>query len=74
MIAIYNNQRYSKSRLCLILIKKSNFNYKLIEFLKEKLSLNNIKKKVYRLEEEIKDILRSNEKVIKNLKIYRGII
>ena len=58
----------------LILIKKSNVNYKLIEFLKEKLNLNNIKKKVYRLEEEIKDILGSNEKVIKNLKIYRWII
>ena len=43
MIVIYHNNRCSKSRLCLDLIKKSNTDYKVIEYLKEELSVNNIK-------------------------------
>ena len=69
MIVIYHNNRCSKSRLCLDLIKKSNTDYKVIEYLKEDLSVNNIKKIVDGLEGDIKDIVRTNEKEIKNLKI-----
>ena len=69
MIVIYHNNRCSKSRLCLELIKKSNSDYKVIEYLKEDLSLNNIKKIVYGLEGEIKEIIRNNEKEIKKVKI-----
>ena len=43
MIVIYHNNRCSKSRLCLDLIKKSGTDYKVIEYLKEDLSVNNIK-------------------------------
>jgi len=43
MIVIYHNNRCSKSRLCLELIKKSNTDYKVIEYLKENLGVNNIK-------------------------------
>ena len=69
MIVIYHNNRCSKSRLCLELIKKSNTDYKVIEYLKEDLSVNNIKEIVYGLEDEINDIVRTNEKEIKNIKI-----
>ena len=69
MIVIYHNNRCSKSRLCLDLIKKSNTDYKLIEYLKEDLSVNNIKEIVYGLEDEINDIIRTNEKEIKKVKI-----
>ena len=69
MIVIYHNNRCSKSRLCLELIKKSNSDYKVIEYLKKDLSLNNIKKIVYGLEGEIKEIIRNNEKEIKKAKI-----
>ena len=69
MIVIYHNNRCSKSRLCLELIKKSNTDYKVIEYLKEDLSVNNIKEIVYGLEGEINDIVRTNEKEIKNIKI-----
>ena len=69
MIVIYHNNRCSKSRLCLELIKKSNTDFKVIEYLKEDLSVNNIKEIVYGLEGEINDIVRTNEKEIKNIKI-----
>ena len=69
MIVIYHNNRCSKSRLCLDLIKKSNTEYKVIEYLKEDLSVNNIKEIVYGLEDEINDIIRTNEKEIKKVKI-----
>ena len=69
MIVIYHNNRCSKSRLCLDLIKKSNTEYKVIEYLKEDLSVNNIKEIVYGLEGDINDIVRTNEKEIKNVKI-----
>ena len=69
MIVIYHNNRCSKSRLCLDLIKKSNTDYKVIEYLKEDLSVNNIKEIVYGLEDDIHDIVRRNEKEIKNVKI-----
>ena len=69
MIVIYHNNRCSKSRLCLDLIKKSNNDYKVIEYLKEDLSQNNIKEIVYGLEGEINDIVRTNEKEIKKVKI-----
>ena len=69
MIVIYHNNRCSKSRLCLDLIKKSNTEYKVIEYLKEDLSVNNLKEIVDGLEGDIKDIVRTNEKEIKNVKI-----
>ena len=69
MIVIYHNNRCSKSRLCLDLIKKSNNDYKVIEYLKEDLSENNIKEIVYGLEGDINNIVRTNEKEIKNVKI-----
>ena len=69
MIVIYHNNRCSKSRFCLDLIKKSNTDYKVIEYLKEDLSVNKIKEIVDGLEGDIKDIVRTNEKEIKNVKI-----
>ena len=69
MIVIYHNNRCSKSRLCLELIKKSNTDYKVIEYLKEDLSVNNIKEIVYVLKGDINDIVRTNEKESKTVKI-----
>ena len=69
MIIIYHNNRCSKSRQCLDIIKKSNLCYKVVEYLKEEFNISIIKKIVYGLEGEIKDIVRSDEKVIKGIKI-----
>ena len=69
MITIYHNNRCSKSRECLGLIQASKIEYKIIEYLKDELSLNQIEKIVNGLEGELKDILRVNEKVLKGIKI-----
>ena len=69
MIVIYHNNRCSKSRQCLDLIKKSNTDYKVIEYLKEDLSVNNIKEIVNGLEGNINDIVRRNQTEIKKVKI-----
>ena len=69
MIVIYHNNRCSKSRFCLDLIKKSNTDYKVIEYLKEDITENNIKEIVYGLEGEINEIVRTNEKEIQKVKI-----
>ena len=69
MIVIYHNNRCSKSRQCLDLIKKSNTDYNVIEYLKEDLSVNNIKEIVYGLEGNINDIVRRNQNEIKKVKI-----
>ena len=69
MIEIYHNNRCLKSRQCLDLIKKSNTDYKVIEYLKEDLSVNNIKEIVNGLEGNINDIVRRNQTEIKKVKI-----
>ena len=69
MIVKYHNNRCSKSRQCLDLIKESNTDYKVIEYLKEDLSVNNIKVIVNGLEGNINDIVRRNQTEIKKVKI-----
>ena len=43
MIIIYHNNRCSKSRKCLNLLKESKTDYKIIEYLKDELSTYAIK-------------------------------
>ena len=69
MIIIYHNNRCSKSRQCLNLLKENKVNYNIIEYLKDELSANDIKDIVYKLDGDIRDIIRVNEKEIKGLKI-----
>ena len=69
MIIIYHNNRCSKSRKCLNLLKKSKTDYKIIEYLKDEFSPNTIKDILSRLDGDIKDVIRVNEKDIKGLKI-----
>ena len=51
------------------LIKNSITDLKVIEYLQEDLSVYNTKEIVYGLEGEIKDIIRTNEMEIKNVKL-----
>ena len=51
------------------LIKKSITDFKVVEYLKEDLSVYNTQEIVYGLEGEIKDIIRTSEKEIKNVKL-----
>jgi arsenate reductase len=69
MITIYHNNRCSKSRECLDLIKKNNINYTVIEYLKNDFNLNHVKQIVNGLEGDLKDLIRINEKVLKDIRI-----
>ncbi len=69
MITIYHNNRCSKSRQCLNLLNEYKVDYKIIEYLKDELSINAIKDIIFRLDGNIKDVVRVNEKDIKGLKI-----
>ena len=69
MIIIYHNNRCSKSRHCLDLLKESKSDYKIIEYLKDELSTYAIKDIINKLEGNIKDVIRVNEKEIKGLKV-----
>lgn len=69
MIIIYHNNRCSKSRQCLNLLKESKVAYNIIEYLKDELSTNDIKDIVSKLDGDVRDIIRVNEKDIKGLKI-----
>ena len=51
------------------LIKNSITDLKVIEYLQEDLSVYSTKEIVYGLEGEIKDIIRTNEMEIKNVKL-----
>ena len=69
MITIFHNNRCSKSRECLDLIKKRNINYKVIEYLKDDFNLNHIKQIVDGLEGDLKELIRVKEKVLKGISI-----
>ena len=69
MIVIYHNNRCCVIKTMPRFNQKSNTDYKVIEYLKEDLSVNNIKEIVYGLEGDIIDIVRTNEKEVKNVKI-----
>ena len=59
----------SYSATCLNLLKESKTDYKIIEYLNDELSIYAIKDILSRLNRDIKDVIRVNEKDIKGLKI-----
>ena len=65
MLTLYHNNRCSKSRECLNIIKKSNLEYQLVEYLKVRLEKNVIKSMVYGLKKELPILIREKEKSIK---------
>lgn len=69
MITIYHNNRCSKSIECLNLIKQSNVSFDVVEYLKVNFNITTIEKIVYGINENLKDIVRVNEKEIKGIDI-----
>ena len=69
MLTLYHNNRCSKSRECLNIIKKSNLEYQLVEYLKVGLEKNVIKSMVYGLKKELPILISEKENSIKNYKI-----
>ena len=65
-IKIYHNPRYSKSRQTLALLEKETTDFKIIEYLKNPLSFDEIKNIVEKLSIKPIDLVRKNEQIWKD--------
>ena len=69
-IKIYHNPRCSKSRQTLSLLEKESTDFKIIEYLKNPLSFDEIKKILEKLAIKPIDLVRKNEQIWKDN--YKG--
>ena len=65
MIKIYHNPRCRKSREGLQILKESNQEFKIIEYLKERVSENMMKSILKSLNMSAIELVRKNEKICK---------
>ena len=69
-IKIYHNPRCTKSRQTLALLEKKTTDFKIIEYLKNPLSFDEIKEIIEKLAIKPIDLVRKNEQIWKNN--YKG--
>ena len=69
-IKIYHNQRCTKSRQTLALLEKETTDFKIIEYLKNPLSFDEIKEIIEKLAIKPIDLIRKNEQIWKDN--YKG--
>ena len=69
-IKIYHNQRCTKSRQTLALLEKETTDFKIIEYLKNPLSFDEIKEIIEKLAIKPIDLVRKNEQIWKDN--YKG--
>ena len=69
-IKIYHNPRCTKSRQTLALLKKETTDFKIIEYLKDPLSFDEIKEIIEKLAIKPIDLVRKNEQIWKDN--YKG--
>ena len=69
-IKIYHNPRCTKSRQTLALLEKETTDFKIIEYLKNPLSFDEIKEIIEKLAIKPIDLVRKNEQIWKNN--YKG--
>lgn len=69
MTTIYHNPRCSKSRQTLALLEEQNIDFKIIEYLNDTPDSTEIKSVLKKLDKHAIDILRKNEKILKELNI-----
>ncbi len=62
---IYHNPRCSKSRQTLEILIKKNVNFEIVEYLKDKLSINDLEEIIEKLEINTIELVRKNESVWK---------
>lgn len=62
-IKIYHNRRCSKSRQTLALLEKETTDFKIIEYLKDPLSFDEIKEIIEKLAIKPIDLIRKNEEI-----------
>ncbi len=69
MITIYHNNKCSKSRECLRIIKEKKLDYMVVEYLKVEFNLYTIKKIVTGIKGYLNDIIRVKDNNIKGFDI-----
>ena len=69
MITIYHNPRWSKSRESVKILEQKNVTFKIIEYLKEGISFDEIKMITSLLNIKPKEITRKSEQDYKNLNL-----
>jgi arsenate reductase len=69
MTTIYHNPRCSKSRQTLALLEEQGIDFKVVEYLNNTLDSNEIKSVLKKLDKNALDIMRKNEKILKELDI-----
>lgn len=65
IMKIYHNPRCSKSRQTLEILIKKNANFEIVEYLKDKLSINDLEEIIEKLEINTIELVRKNESVWK---------
>ena len=66
-ITLYHNKNCSKSRMCKKLLEDNKIEFKVIDYLKNRLTKTEIKKILNNLDQDLYEILRDNK--LKNQKI-----
>lgn len=65
MIEIYHNSRCSKSREGLQILEEAGQEFKIVDYMKEKLSVNELKDLIKKLKIQPMDLVRKNESIWK---------
>ena len=58
---LYHNKKCSKSRECLSILSKEKVNFKVRDYMKENLTLNEIKHLVENLKSDLKEVIRDKK-------------
>ena len=73
MIAIYHNPRWGKSRKSVKILNENKYEYKIIEYLKSPISIQDLMNLGAKLNLRPKDFIRRSEKIFKELELIQHI-
>ena len=71
MITIYHNPMWSKSRKSVEILSNKKIEFKIIEYLKDGLTVNQLKNILKKLDLSIFDIIRKKDKLYKKLELEK---
>ena len=71
MITIYHNPMWSKSRKSVEILNEKKINFKIVEYLKIKLTAKQLKSILKKLNLPISDIIRKKDKLYKELELEK---
>ena len=71
MITIYHNPMWSKSRKSVEILNEKKINFKIVEYLKSKLTAKQLKSILKKINLPISDIIRKKDKLYKELELEK---